>query len=278
MSLFKRSQGGHVAETEGDRVDLHVTTSALNLGIIQAFTPQVTNVAGTLEADVHVTGSGEDPHLQGHIDIKGGAFGVPAGGVSYSGLNTRIDLEPDRVRLQKFAILDEHGQPLNVSGELAVHERQVGAVNLAIESDNFEVIDNELGDVGLDSTLTITGELRRPKVHGTIRTEAARLEVDRILQLFYDPYAVEELPRDRDGTAPGRDRHERPGSHEQCTAQGGNNPRGAGIAAAGRSGSRSREARSSPWSSIYGSGCRTTWFCVAGSSVPADPPARPSAT
>jgi autotransporter translocation and assembly factor TamB len=193
-SLFKRSGAGHVAATEGDLVDLQVTTTALNLGIVQAFTTQVTNVAGTLEADVHVTGSGEDPHVEGHIDIKGGAFGVPAGGVSYSGLNTRIDLEPDRLRLQKFAILDEHGQPLHVSGELAVHERQVGAVNLAIDSDNFEVIDNELGDVGIDSNLTITGELRRPKVHGTIRLEAARLEVDRILQLFYDPYAVEELP------------------------------------------------------------------------------------
>jgi autotransporter translocation and assembly factor TamB len=194
MTLFKRSPGGHVAATEADRVDLQVTSSALNLGVIQAFTPQVTNVAGTLEADVHVTGSGEDPHLEGHIDIKGGAFGVPAGGVSYSGLNTRIDLEPDRLRLQKFAILDENGQPLNVSGELAVHARQVGAVNLAIDSDNFEVIDNELGDVGVDTSLTITGELRRPIVRGTIRVEAARLEVDRILQLFYDPYAVEELP------------------------------------------------------------------------------------
>ncbi len=96
-----------------------------------------------------------------------------------------------------------------MSGELAVHERQVGAVNLAIDSDNFEVIDNELGDVGVDSTLTITGELRRPKVRGTIRLEAARLEVDRILQLFYDPYSVEELPRDRAGGAHGGDRHER---------------------------------------------------------------------
>ena len=33
---------------------------------------------------MHVTGSGEDPHLQGFVDIKGGAFGVPAGGVSYT--------------------------------------------------------------------------------------------------------------------------------------------------------------------------------------------------
>ena len=194
MTLFKPGTGEHVDESAKDTVDLHVKSTALNLGIVQGFTTQVTDVSGTLEADVHVTGSGQDPHLQGFVDIKGGAFGVPAGGVSYSGLNTRIDLEPDKVRLQKFAILDEHGQPLNVSGELAVHARQVGAVNIAIDSDNFEVIDNELGDVGIDSKLTVTGELRRPQIRGTIRLEAARLEVDRILQLFYDPYSVEELP------------------------------------------------------------------------------------
>jgi autotransporter translocation and assembly factor TamB len=194
MTLFKPGTGGHVEGTAGDNVDLHVKSTALNLAIVQGFTTQVTNVAGTLEADVHVTGSGQDPHLQGFVDIKNGAFGIPAGGVSYSGLNTRIDLEPEKVRLQKFAILDEHGQPLNVSGELAMHARQVGAVNIAIDSDNFEVIDNELGDVGIDSTLTVTGELRRPQIRGSIRLEAARLEVDKILQLFYDPYSVEELP------------------------------------------------------------------------------------
>ena len=150
-TLFKPGTGEHVAESASDEIDLHVKSTALNLGIVQGFTTQVTNVTGTLEADVHVTGSGEDPHLQGFVDIKNGAFGVPAGGVSYTGLNTRIELEPDKVRLQKFAILDEHGQPLNVSGELAVHARQVGAVNITIDSDNFEVIDNELGDVGIDS-------------------------------------------------------------------------------------------------------------------------------
>ena len=194
MSLFKPGAGGHVAETAEDRVDLQVKSTALNLGVIQGFTSQVTNVTGTFEADIHVSGSGQDPHAQGYVEIKGGAFGIPAGGVAYSGLNTRIDLEPDRVRLQKFAILDEHGEPLNVSGELAVHARQVGAVNIAIDSDNFEIIDNELGDVGIDSALTVTGELRRPQVKGRIRLEAARLEIDKILQLFYDPYSIEELP------------------------------------------------------------------------------------
>ncbi|CAN5657843.1 hypothetical protein BH24ACI5_BH24ACI5_10100 [soil metagenome] len=195
MSLFSASTaGGHETAAAGDEVDLHLTSTALGLGVVQGFTDFVTNVTGTMEADVRVTGSGQDPHLEGHIDIRNGAFGVPLGGVSYSGLNTRIDLTPDAVSLKSFQILDENGAALNVAGELAVHEKSVGAVNIRIDSDNFEIIDNELGDVGLDTSIEITGELRRPQVKGQIRVKAGRLEVDRILAFFYDPYATEALP------------------------------------------------------------------------------------
>lgn len=195
MSLFRRSEtADHVPPAEGEEVDLRIQSTALGLGIIQGFTDQVANVTGTLEADVRVTGSGDDPHLQGHVDIRNGAFGVPAAGVSYTGLNTRIDLMPDVARIQSFQIIDEEGAALSVSGEIAVHEKQVGAVNITLESDNFEVIDNELGDVGVGSSLKITGELRRPKVEGEVRIETGRLEVDRLLTLFYDPYATESLP------------------------------------------------------------------------------------
>jgi autotransporter translocation and assembly factor TamB len=194
LSLFRKGTGGHTPPVAGEEVDLHITSTAMNLGVVQGFTDLFANVTGTLQADVRVGGSGDDPHLTGFIDIRNGAFGVPLGGVSYSGLNTRVDLTPEAVRVKEFQILDEHGQPLRVSGELAVHEKQVGAVNISVDSDNFEVVDNELGDVGVDASLKITGELRRPKIVGDVRLEAGRLEVDRLMQLFYDPYSVEALP------------------------------------------------------------------------------------
>jgi translocation and assembly module TamB len=128
------------------------------------------------------------------VDIRNGAFGVPLGGTSYTGLDTRIDLQPDVVRIQQFQIRDEEGESLSVSGQLAVHERQVGSVDVNIASDNFEVIDNELGDVGVGSTLKISGELRRPRVEGEVRIEAGRIEVDEVLRLTYDPYKVEARP------------------------------------------------------------------------------------
>lgn len=194
VSLFSRSESGHTGGTPEDKLDLHIRSTDLGLGIIQGFTTLVTNVQGTLQADVRLTGSGQDPHLEGYVDIKNGAFGVPLGGVSYTGLHTRIDLTRDLVKIQDFQILDEHGEPLRVSGQLAVHAKDVGAVNISLQSDNFEVIDNELGDIGIDSDLKITGELRRPRVEGEVRVEAGRLEVDQLLQMFHDPYRVEALP------------------------------------------------------------------------------------
>jgi len=143
---------------------------------------------------VHVSGSGQDPHLQGFIDIKNGAFGVPAAGETFTGLATRIELQPELVRIQEFQLLDRHGETLRIAGDLAVHARQVGAVNVSIDSDNFELLNNELGDVQVQAALKVTGELRRPILGGDVRLDAGRVEVDRVLELFYSPYAVEALP------------------------------------------------------------------------------------
>jgi len=41
-------------------------------------------------------------------------------------------------------------------------------------------------------TLNCSG--RRPKIVGDVRLDAARVEVDRVLELFYTPYSVDALP------------------------------------------------------------------------------------
>jgi translocation and assembly module TamB len=194
-NLFKASATAeHIEATSGDAIDLQVKSTAISLAVVEGLTKQLTNVTGTLEADVHVSGSGEDPHLKGFVDIKNGAFGVPAAGEAFTGLTTRVELQPDAVRIQEFQLLDRHGEKLHIAGELAVHAREVGAVNVSIDSDNFELLRNELGDVQVQSALKVTGELRRPRLVGDVRLDAGRIEVDRVLELFYSPYSVEALP------------------------------------------------------------------------------------
>ena len=184
----------HVAATAGDQIDLHVQSTRIGLGVVQGFISQVQNVTGTVEADVHVSGSGLDPHLTGYVDFKDGAFAVPDANVRFSGMTTRIELQPDRIHVPRFQILDQHGNALTIQGELAVHEGQGGAVNVAIESNDFKIVDNELGNLHLQTNLKLTGEVRRPRIEGEVRTDAARFELDKILLWLSNPYSVEALP------------------------------------------------------------------------------------
>jgi autotransporter translocation and assembly factor TamB len=183
---------GHAAPGPGEAIALEVASSQIDLGLIQGFTSYVTNVTGVLQANVKVTGSGYDPHLNGAIDVRGGAFAVPELGTAYSGLDTRVDLDDEGLKISEFKVLDDRGFPMTIGGALALHNRSVGAVDVSIKSENFEFIDNELADIKLDTDIHITGEVRRPRVEGFVEVENGTVDVARILELTTaDAYATE---------------------------------------------------------------------------------------
>ena len=177
-----KMEGEHVAPLPGEAIDIDVRSSQIDLGVVQGFTSYVTNVTGTLQANFKITGSGYDPHLDGGIDIKGGAFTAPDLGTSFSGLDTRIDLKPDEVTINEFRILDKNKKAMTIGGSLAVHERSVGAVDIKVQSDDFKVISNKTADLKFDSDFHITGTVRAPKVEGTVEVEPGTIDVADVLQ------------------------------------------------------------------------------------------------
>ena len=185
---------GHVAASGSDQVNVHVKSTNIGLGIVQGFTNQVSNVTGTVQADMTVTGSGRDPHLTGYVAIDNAAFAVPQAGTHFSGLTTRIELEPDRIHVPRLQIADTHGSPMTIEGDLAVHATSVGAVNVSVQSHDFKLVDNELGKIAVDTNLRLTGDLRNPRLEGDVQLPADRLELDKVLLMMSSPYSTQELP------------------------------------------------------------------------------------
>jgi len=210
-SLFRPTpremEGEHMAPPPGEAIDIDVATSQINLGVIQGFVPYVTNVTGTLQANVKLTGSGYDPHVDGAVDIKGGAFSIPDLGTSYSGLDTKIDLKPDVVTINEFRILDKNKQPMTIGGSLAVHERSVGAVDITVQSDDFKIAANKTADLKFDTDVHITGTIRAPKVEGSVEVEPGTIDVADVLRLAssrsaYSTTATEIAPENSAGPQP----------------------------------------------------------------------------
>ncbi|HEV8347622.1 MAG TPA: translocation/assembly module TamB domain-containing protein, partial [Vicinamibacterales bacterium] len=197
VAAFKsgtNAEGSHrAAVAREDQFDLHVDSSPIDLGLVQGFTTELTNVTGTLQAKVDITGAADDPHPNGLVTIQNGAFLVKSTGVPYTNLDAKIDLQNDKVHIDQLRVLDNHKQPLTVTGDLAVHERELGGVALAIRSTDFKVIDNEMGNVRIDSDMRLAGELTAPRVEGTLGLTTGVVNLDPILALVGESaYSTEE--------------------------------------------------------------------------------------
>ena len=188
-----------------DRFDLHVDSSPIDLGLVQGLTSAITRVRGTLQAKFDVTGTADDPRLNGAVTVKDGAFRLENTGVSYTGLDGRIDLLPDRVHIDDLHLLDNQNQQLTASGDLSVSGLQVGEVNLYFSATDFKVLDNDMGNLRLNSDLRLTGTLTQPRIEGELYVSTGTLNLDQILaRIGSSPYATTatEAPGTPAGEAP----------------------------------------------------------------------------
>jgi len=187
----EKAHGSPIAP--GDRIDLHIESTPIDLGLVQGFTTSLTKVTGTMQATIDVTGSAADPHPTGVVTIDKAAFTVEPTGVSYANLKGKIDLQEDKVHIDNISVLDNHQSSLSITGDLAIHELALGGVELYVTANDFKVIDNKLGNVRVNANLEIAGELRSARIEGDFGVSTGQVDLDQILALVGDSaYATEQ--------------------------------------------------------------------------------------
>ncbi|HVH26694.1 MAG TPA: translocation/assembly module TamB [Vicinamibacterales bacterium] len=171
--------------TDDDQpIDLRIDSTPLDVALVQGLTTAVANVTGTIEAHVHVTGSAADPRPDGVITIDSAAFKLVSNGVVYSDLDGRVELQPDRVHIQQLTVLDNRRSPLNVTGDLAIRERKVGEMSIAVAAEDFKVVDNQMGNVRVNANLQLTGQVNAPRLEGQLDVTTGEVNLDPILALL----------------------------------------------------------------------------------------------
>ncbi len=178
--------------TRTEEFDLAVKSTPIDIALFQPATTQVTKLTGQFSADMRLRGTLEAPRLNGLVETTNGGFSVLATGVTYTNAIARLMFEGDRVLVDRFELSDDGRDRLVAIGEVGIERRSIGQMNLQISTSQFKVLDNQFGDMQIDSDVRVTGEVARPTVTGEIITRPARLEVDQILdQLSRNPYATE---------------------------------------------------------------------------------------
>ena len=104
-----------------------------NSGLIQGFTTALTNVTGTLQANLEVTGSAGDPHPGGSIAVRDAGFTVGATGVKYSGGSGRVEFQGDRVHIDQFRLARQPDEAAGRVGRSGVPRTGAGRRRLCGE-------------------------------------------------------------------------------------------------------------------------------------------------
>lgn len=132
-------------------------TDSVDLALLEALTPAVTQVHGVLAADVQVEGTWAAPRLAGQVDVKGGSMNIPGLGVRFGAMKGGAVLKGDSVVLRDV-LLTSGGGRLEVAGGFRLEDLSRPILGLELRADQFRAIDvrNFLTMVGSGS-LQLTG-------------------------------------------------------------------------------------------------------------------------
>ncbi|MCC7010310.1 MAG: translocation/assembly module TamB [Acidobacteria bacterium] len=182
-------------------LDVRVQSTPIDLGFIQGFTTEVTDVTGTGTFDVHVTGQTHAPFVDGSIAIDQAGFMLDTTGVRYRNFDARLAFARNHLSIQRLQLTDDDGHTLSAEGGLDV----IGAaaersLDVRLKASDFHVLNNKSGSLQVDGTLQAAGGFLSPRITGDLRIAQGRLEVDQILEtLTKNVYSTRpQAPEDAD--------------------------------------------------------------------------------
>ncbi|GAB3322132.1 hypothetical protein GCM10027299_17480 [Larkinella ripae] len=174
-----RVTGFYKASDPANALDFKINLDELSAQTIEAFSfGQLRETSGRLLGQVDVTGSVDQPRLNGSMSFDSLAFNV-----AYLNASYRIDEETIRfnektVTFQDFSVRDALNRSLTTNGTITIRELPDVAYNLNVKADQFQVLnatrkDNDLtyGNAAITANLNIRGSGTSPTINGSIRLE-----------------------------------------------------------------------------------------------------------
>ncbi len=142
--------------------------SAIDLTFLDPFIPQVSKLAGVLNADLALGGSVAAPEARGPLAITGGrAYVVPAG-LTYDPVELRMTLEGTAVSIDTLSITSRKGT-LRGGGNARLGS-EGAAMDARFELDRFPLFANEYGEGVVSGWMWLAGTTAAPVVEGSLTT------------------------------------------------------------------------------------------------------------
>ncbi|SHJ43375.1 Family of unknown function [Arenibacter nanhaiticus] len=169
--------GGFLAAESGAELNLDLVLNELKIKALEQFAQgAITETTGSVNGKFKVFGTLEEPLYQG-------SFNFDQAGLLLKSLNTRftmahetVSLDNKGIYLRNFTITDANSNRFALDGEVGTKNLLNPTFALKVKANDFQVInatieDNQqyYGKVKMDADMTLSGNLKMPKITGILR-------------------------------------------------------------------------------------------------------------
>lgn len=123
-----------------DTLSVGARADSVDLSVLEALTPAVRQVTGVFSADLGIAGTWDAPRLRGALNIAHAAATIPAMNVRYEGINGRLALSGDTIRIESLSTRSERGQA-DVTGFMRLEQLTHPVLDLQIAANEFKALD-----------------------------------------------------------------------------------------------------------------------------------------
>jgi translocation and assembly module TamB len=175
-----------LTDVEGSRLlnaalSVEVTADSLPLEGLAGLTTQIANVQGAVRGDFRITGTFEEPVLEGGGEILGGALEVPALGVPFTDIAGSLSLSGDVVRVDSLVAWARG--PIRVTGQIDVATLAEPRFDLLVTAREARVLNNDDGRLDIDADLAVLGPFDSVSVVGAARTRKGVVYIPQLSEL-----------------------------------------------------------------------------------------------
>ncbi len=148
-----------------DTLAVRATADSVDLSLLEAVTPLLTQVRGAFTADLGIGGTWDAPQLRGELKIDSAAATIPALGVRYENVRGRLRLSGDTIGVESLALEGGRGRAV-VSGAVVLERLTHPRLALTIAAQEFKAL-----EIRNYLSLTASGDLSLtgPVVGATLR-------------------------------------------------------------------------------------------------------------
>ena len=148
-------------------LDVQVQAPMVNLDMLGPLSPAVQQSAGLLTLDLHVTGTLQQPQVQGELLLRDGVLQLVATGERYQDIQVRLIFAGDRVTIERLAA-GVAQWTLQVTGWFEHDHLALRQIDLALSARNFTAMHTSAVVAAVSADITVRGTLQEVTVAGSV--------------------------------------------------------------------------------------------------------------